>query len=54
MDHKHEGHDVYKDQLKRIILVNGKADAATAFQERLRTNGLDQFVHPDLYARLEI
>ena len=43
-----------KDQLKQIILVHGEEDAAIAFQERLRLNGLDRFVYPDLYATLEI
>jgi metallo-beta-lactamase family protein len=43
-----------KDQLKQIILVHGEADAATALQERLRMNGFDRFVYPDLYATLEI
>jgi len=40
--------------LKEIILVHGEADVATAFLERLRINGLDRFVYPDLYASLEI
>jgi len=43
-----------KDQLKGIILVHGEADAASAFQERLRINGFDRFVYPDLYASIEI
>ncbi|MCX6035239.1 MAG: MBL fold metallo-hydrolase [Chloroflexi bacterium] len=43
-----------KDQLKRIILVHGEADAATALQERLRINGVNRFVYPDLYASMEI
>lgn len=43
-----------KGQLKQIILVHVEADAATAFQERLRINGLDRFVYPDLYASIEI
>ncbi len=43
-----------KDHLKEIILVHGEADASTAFQERLRSNGFDRFVYPDLYASLDI
>jgi len=43
-----------KDQLKQIILVHGEVDAATALQDRLRMNGFDRFVYPDLYATLEI
>ncbi|HEX7541948.1 MAG TPA: MBL fold metallo-hydrolase RNA specificity domain-containing protein [Anaerolineales bacterium] len=40
--------------MKQIILVHGEADTATAFQERLRINGLDRFVYPDLYASIDI
>jgi metallo-beta-lactamase family protein len=43
-----------KDQLKKVILLHGEEDAATALQERLRTQGLDRFIYPDLYASLEI
>jgi hypothetical protein len=35
-------------------MVHGEVDAATAFQERLRINGLDRFGYPDLYASKEI
>jgi metallo-beta-lactamase family protein len=43
-----------ESQVKRIILVHGEASAATALQERLRINGLDRCVYPDLYASMNI
>ncbi len=43
-----------KEQVKQIVLVHGEPDAATAFQEHLRANGLDQLVYPELYASLDI
>ncbi|MFH1524451.1 MAG: MBL fold metallo-hydrolase [Chloroflexota bacterium] len=43
-----------KEQVKQIILVHGEPDASTAFQERLRANGMDQIIYPELYASLDI
>ncbi len=43
-----------KGQAKRIILVHGEADASRLFQERLRQNGLDHIIYPDLFTSLEI
>jgi metallo-beta-lactamase family protein len=43
-----------KGQVKQIILVHGETDASTAFQERLRLNGLDHFIYPDLFSILKI
>jgi metallo-beta-lactamase family protein len=43
-----------KDTAREIILVHGEADAATAFEERLRANGVKQVIYPDLYAGLEL
>jgi metallo-beta-lactamase family protein len=43
-----------KEQAKQIVLVHGEPDAATAFQERLRANGLDRLMYPELYASVNI
>jgi metallo-beta-lactamase family protein len=43
-----------KGQVKQVILVHGEADAATAFQERLHANGMDQVFYPELYATIDI
>ncbi len=43
-----------KGQAKQIILVHGEPDAASALQERLRVNGLDRFMYPELYASIDI
>jgi hypothetical protein len=34
--------------------VYGEADAAITFQARLRVCAFDRFIHPDLYASMEI
>lgn len=43
-----------KKQVRRIILVHGEPDAASALQERLRANGLDRLMYPELYASVNI
>ncbi len=43
-----------KGQVKQIFLVHGETDASTAFQDCLRTNGLDRFIYPDLYSSVDI
>jgi metallo-beta-lactamase family protein len=43
-----------KDRAKQVILVHGEADAATAFQECLRSNGIEQVIYPDLFSELEV
>ncbi|HTX92724.1 MAG TPA: MBL fold metallo-hydrolase [Anaerolineales bacterium] len=43
-----------KGQAKQVILVHGETDAATAFQARLRENGMDGLLYPELYSSLEI
>jgi metallo-beta-lactamase family protein len=43
-----------KGQVKKIILVHGETDASSAFKERLRLNGLDRVLYPDLYSSMDI
>jgi metallo-beta-lactamase family protein len=43
-----------KGQVRRIILVHGEPDASSALQERLRLNGQDNFIYPDLFTSLEL
>jgi metallo-beta-lactamase family protein len=43
-----------KGQAKRVILVHGEPDASFALQQRLRLNGLDRLIYPDLFSNLDI
>ncbi len=43
-----------KDTVKEVILVHGEADAASAFEDRLRASGIDRVIYPDLYSELEL
>jgi metallo-beta-lactamase family protein len=43
-----------KRQVKQIILVHGETEASSSFQDRLRLNGLDQFIYPNLYSSVDI
>jgi metallo-beta-lactamase family protein len=46
--------EAVKGQVKQVILVHGEADAAGAFQEHLRSAGMERFVYPDLFDSLEL
>jgi metallo-beta-lactamase family protein len=43
-----------KERVKQIILVHGEPDAAGAFQECLKANGIERVVYPKLFESLEI
>jgi len=43
-----------KDRVKRIILVHGETDAATAFEGCLRSRGLDRMIYPEQFSELEL
>jgi metallo-beta-lactamase family protein len=43
-----------KEQTKKVILVHGEPGASLALQERLRLNGLDRFIYPDLFSSMDI
>ena len=43
-----------KGQVKQVILVHGEPDASFALQQRLRLNGLDRYIYPDLVSSLDI
>jgi len=43
-----------KKQVKKIILVHGEPDAASALQEQFRLKGLEGVIYPELYASLDI
>ena len=43
-----------KGQVKQVILVHGEPDASFALQQRLRHNGLDRLIYPDLFSNLDI